>query len=129
VNFVVFSLVLWFSAKKQELQEPKTLWKKHILPVWGMGFLCDMIGAILTFGIYLIYVEIPGLMDLMNPHLFPGATLIAIPGMVFAGWLIYILNKKLTFRKSELDPAVIHKLCLHLAIWTTPYTMLIPLYW
>lgn len=129
VNFIVDSLVLWFSAKKQEIQEPKNLWKKHILPVWGLGFLCDLIGAGLTFVIYLIYVEIPGLLELMNPHFFPGATLISIPGTVLAGWLIYILNKKLTFRKSDLDAAAIHKFCLHLALWTAPYTMLIPLYW
>ena len=129
VNFAVDSLVLLLSARKQEIPEVKTLWKKHILPVWGLGFLCDLIGAGFIFLIYSIYVEIPGLFNIMNPMLFPGTCLISLPGVALAGWLIYILNKKLTFRKSQLDAAVIRKLCLHLALWTAPYTMLIPLYW
>lgn len=128
VNFLVDSLVLWLSAKKQEIQERKTLWKKHILPIWGIGFLCDLIGAGLIFLIYLIMVEIPGLVDVFNPILFPGTTIISLPGVLLAGVLIYWVNRKLTFRKSELDAAAIHRLCLHLAIFTAPYTMLIPLY-
>ena len=102
VNFGVDSLVLMLSARKQQVEDRKQLWKKHLWSVWGIGFL--------------------------NPVLFPGATITAIPGVILAGVLIYFLNKKLTFRKSTLDAAVIHKLCLHLAIFTVPYTMLIPLY-
>lgn len=128
VNFLVDSLVLWLSARHQKLDERLPLWKKHILPVWGIGFLSDLIGAGLIFGIYSIAVEIPALVEAMNPHLFPGTTLISIPGVILAGVLIYWLNKKLTFRSSSLDAAVIHKLCLHLALFTAPYTMLIPLY-
>ena len=123
-NFLIDSLVIWLSAKRQGLAEPCTLWKKHILPVWGIGFLSDLLGAGLIFLIYLAVAEIPGI----NPVLFPGTTLISIPGVALAGVLIYFLNKKLTFRKSQLDPAVIHRLCLHLAVFTAPYTMLIPLY-
>ena len=129
VNFGVDSLVLMLSARKQQVEDQKALWKKHILPVWGIGFLSDLIGAGLIFLVFLLFTSIPGLDDVLNPVLFPGTTLISIPGVALAGWLIYILNKKLTFRKSTLDPQVIHKLCLHLAIFTAPYTMLIPLYW
>ena len=124
VNFLVDSLVVLLSAKRQKLEMPKSLWKKHILPVWGIGFLSDLIGAGLTFGLYWLFAEIFNL----NVHLFPGATLISIPGTILAGVLIYFLNRKLTFRKSQLDPVAIHKLCLYLAIFTAPYTMLIPLY-
>ena len=124
VNFLVDSLVVLLSAKRQKLETPKALWKQHILPVWGIGFLSDLMGAGLTFGLYLLFGD---LLDL-NVHLFPGATLISIPGTILAGVLIYFLNRKLTFRKSQLDPVAIHKLCLHLAIFTAPYTMLIPLY-
>ena len=124
VNFVVDSLVILISAKCQKLVNLRGLWKKHILPVWGIGFLSDLLGAALTFGIYLPTAE----SSVVNVHFFPGATLISLPGVALAGVLIYFLNKKLTFRRSELDPAVIHRLCLHLAIFTAPYTMLIPLY-
>ena len=129
VNFGVDSLVLMLSARKQQVEDKKALWKKHILPVWGIGFLSDLIGAGLVFLIYLAVAESPLVDTFMNPVLFPGTTIISIPGVVLAGFMIYILNKKLTFRKSTLDAAVIHKLCLHLAIFTAPYTMLIPLYW
>ena len=128
VNFGVDSLVLMLSARKQQVEDKKALWKKHILPVWGIGFLSDLIGAGLVFLIYLAVAESPLVDTWMNPVMFPGATIMAIPGVIVAGFLIYILNKKLTFRKSTLDTAVIHKLCLHLALWTAPHTMLIPLY-
>ena len=129
VNFLVDSLVLCLSAKRQQVDERKTLWKKHILPVWGIGFLSDLIGAGLVFLIYLVVAESPLVDTWMNPVFFPGTCIISLPGVALAGWMIYLLNKKLTFRKSQLDPAVIHKICLHLAIFTAPYTMLIPLYW
>ena len=129
VNFGVDTLVLMLSARRQQVEDRKALWKKHILPVWGIGFLGDLIGAGLVFLIYLVVAESPLVDTWMNPVLFPGTTIISIPGVVLAGVMIYILNRKLTFRKSALDPAVIHKLCLHLAIFTAPYTMLIPLYW
>ena len=98
------------------------------LYVWGIGFLSDLIGAALLFPIFLLIGESPLVDGFLNPVLFPGATITAIPGVILAGFMIYFLNKKLTFRKSTLDAAVIHKLCLHLALWTAPYTMLIPLY-
>ena len=129
VNFGVDTLVLMLSARHQQVEDQKALWKKHILPVWGIGFLSDLIGAGLVFLIYLVVAESPLVDTWMNPVLFPGTTIISIPGVVLAGVMIYILNKKLTFRKSTLDAAVIHKLCLHLAVFTAPYTMLIPLYW
>ena len=128
VNFGVDSLVLMLSARRQQVEERKALWKKHILPVWGIGFLSDLIGAGLVFLLYLLVAESPLVDTFMNPVLFPGTTIISLPGAVLAGVMIYFLNKKLTFRKSELDPMVIHRLCLHLAIFTAPYTMLIPLY-
>ena len=128
VNFGVDTLVLMLSARRQQVEERKALWKKHILPIWGIGFLSDLIGAGLVFLIYLVVAESPLVDTWMNPVFFPGTTIISIPGVVLAGVMIYILNKKLTFRKSQLDPAVIHRLCLHLAIFTAPYTMLIPLY-
>ena len=128
VNFGVDSLVLMLSARKQQVEDRKALWKKHILPVWGIGFLSDLIGAALLFPIFLLIGESPLVDGFLNPVLFPGATITAIPGVILAGFMIYFLNKKLTFRKSTLDAAVIHKLCLHLAIFTAPYTMLIPLY-
>ena len=124
VNFLVDSLVLLLSARHQGLEDRVDLWKRRILPVWCIGFLCDIIGAGLIFGLYYLLADISPL----NLHLFPGTTLVSIPGVVLSGVLIYFLNKKLTFRRSALDALAVHKLCLHLAFFTAPYTMLIPLY-
>lgn len=122
-NFAIDSLVLYCSARRQEIGSRLELWKQTILSVWGIGFLCDFIGAAFTFGLYLPLNEIPDMIPLIT---FPGTTLISIPGLILAGVLIYFLNKKFSFRKSDLTPEQIHKLCLHLALWTAPYTMLIP---
>ena len=129
VNFIVDSLVVYFSARRQQIATPGAQWKKYILPVLGIGFLSDFLGAILVGLTNLFWLAV-GLdeIQLLNPIRFPGTTLISIPGVILAGFLIYFLNKKLTFRESDLTPEQIHKLCLHLALWTAPYTMLIPLY-
>lgn len=124
-NFIIDSLVLYGSARHQKLPERRNLWKKHILPIWGIGFLSDLIGAGLVFLIYMLLVEIPGVTNLI---LFPGTTLVSIPGVILAGVLIYVLNRLFTFRKSGLETEEIHKLCLHLAIFTAPYAFLIPIY-
>ena len=129
-NFVVDSLVVYLSARRQGLPDRLSLWKKHILPVWGLGFASDLIGAMVVVVLYFVWcgLDSMGIATEFNPILFPGTVLIALPGVILAGFMIYWLNRKLTFRKSELDPQAIHRLCLHLALWTAPYTMLIPLY-
>lgn len=130
VNFIVDSLVVYLSARRQGLSDRSGLWNKHILPVWVIGFLSDLIGAVLVVILYFVLcgLDILGIASYFNPILFPGTTLIALPGVILAGFMIYWLNRKLTFRNSDLDPQAIHRLCLHLALWTAPYTMLIPLY-
>ena len=129
VNFVVDSLVVYFSAQRQQLPDPGSIWKKHILSIWIAGFASDLVGAALVVLLYFGWcaLDIMGI-ELLNPILFPGTCIISLPGVFLAGWMIYMINKKVTFKNSDLDPAAIHKLCLHLALWTAPYTMLIPLY-
>ena len=128
VNFLVDSLVMYCSARQQGLENTRVLWKERILPVWGIGLLSDLIGAVLIFVIYLIVAAIPWFAEFLNPIRFPGTALISIPGVILSGIMIYFLNKNLTFRDSDLTSNQIHKLCLHLALWTAPYTMLISLY-
>lgn len=129
VNFLVDSLVILLSARHQRLEDTRALWKKSILPVWIIGFICDLAGAGLTVLLYFGWCLLDTMdIQLFNPILFPGTTLIAIPGLILSGILIYFVNKRFAFRKLDLDAATVHTLCLHLAIFTAPYTMLIPLY-
>lgn len=123
-NFLIDSLVIWLSARRQGL-EAKTVWKKRILSAWIFGFVSDFLGAGVVYVIYAALSVIPAVPNLIR---FPWTTLISIPGVIVAGVLIYFLNKKETFRKSGLDAAEIHRLCLRLAAFTAPYAMLIPIY-
>lgn len=124
INFLVDSLVLFLGARHQKLENRGKLWKKSILRIWIIGFICDILGALLIAALYFALCEIPQ----WNLVLFPGTTLISLPGVALAGVLIYFCNRKISFQKTDLTPEAIHKLSLLLAIATAPYTMLIPLY-
>lgn len=101
--------------------------EKSIVRIWLIGFLSDFIGAALIFVLMLAsdWLKLP-----FNLILFPATTIIAIPGVLLAGVLIFFLNKRFSFQKlqDELSGEQIHKLCLALAIFTAPYAMFIPLY-
>ena len=124
LNFGIDSLVLYLGARHQKLENKGSLWKKSILKIWLFGFLSDILGALLIVGLYFWLCEIPQ----WNLILFPGTTLLSIPGVALSGVLIYIFNRKFSFRNTDLTPEQIHKLSLLLAIATAPYTMMIPLY-
>ena len=126
VNFAIDSLVLCLAMKRQDLQNKMEKWKKSIWKVWVIGFLCDIIGALLILGLYFLLGET--LRISWKLILFPGTTLLSLPGVVLAGVLIYFVNRRFSFAKCELEPMQIHKISLALAIFTAPYAMLIPLY-
>lgn len=125
-NFIIDSLVLLAALAVFRCQAKPQVWKSSILKVWGFGFLADFIGAALVFALMLLLDKVaPGL----NTFHIPGGQLIVLPGIALAGVLIYFLNQKFSFRKTGLTPEEIHRLSLALAVWTAPYTMLIPSEW
>ena len=125
INFFVDSLVVLGTMAYFHYEGKKQVWKKSILRVWGIGFLSDMIGALLIFGIYSLVVSTVN----WEVHMPPLEQIITLPGIALAGVMIYYLNRKFAFRKTDLDPSQIHKICLALAVFTAPYTMLIPMSW
>ena len=102
-NFAFDSLVLVLAARWQKLTGIRRLWRQTILKVWLLGFAADILGALLNLAVYF------------------GVT-------ALAGWLIYRLDRRFAFRRTGLPAQTADRLCLALAIATTPYTMLIPLY-
>lgn len=125
-NFLVDSAVLFAAMTVFHLAEKKEIWKRSILPVWVVGFLSDFAGAALTFGLMLLTDQFtPG----WDTFLFPGGQLLVLPGIALAGVLIYFLNRRFSFRKTGLAAPDIHRLCLALALFTAPYTMLWPVEW
>lgn len=123
VNFAVDSLVLLLAAKHYKIENRFGLWKNSILKIWIIGFLCDFVGAGLCLGILLT------LSGIFNYDVgYYGVFVIAIPAVILSGVLIYFVNRCISFRKTGIDKALVNKLCLALAIFTAPYTMLIPMY-
>lgn len=124
-NFVIDSLILYLAMKRQNVTQPKEVWKRSILRIWGIGFLCDLLGA----GLILVIELLQDALHLhWNTFLFPGATLVALPGVILAAFLIYLLDRRFAFTNCPLDKSQIPKLSLALSIFTAPYAMLIPLY-
>ncbi len=126
VNFAVDSLVLCFAMKLRGLQDKLQIWKKSIWKIWAIGFFSDVVGALLILGLYELLGEVFKVR--WNLILFPGTTLLSLPGVALGGVLIYFLNKRFSFGKCGLDAAAVRKLSLALAIFTAPYAMLIPIY-
>lgn len=125
-NFVIDSLVLLAVLAVLGCEGKGRVWKSSILPVWGIGFASDLIGAGVTLGLaYLLNWLAPQ----WNTFLFPGGQLLVLPGILTAGVLIYRLNRRFSFRKSGLTPEKVRRLSLALAVFTAPYTMLIPTEW
>lgn len=124
-NFVIDSLMLCLAMRQLEISGRREIWRKSIFRIWAVGFLSDFLGALLTLGLMLLIDAFHLSWDV---YLFPGTTLLAIPGIVLSGILIYALNKRYAFAKCISNERQIHKLSLALAIFTAPYAMLIPLY-
>lgn len=124
-NFVIDSLVLVITMNVFRLENKLSVWKHSILKVWIVGFVSDFIGAAAILGIMLV---VDSVIPRFNTMLFPGTTLISLPGAVLAGVLIYFLNRRFSFTKCGLSAAQIQKLSLALAVFTAPYAMMIPLY-
>lgn len=124
-NFIIDSLVLWLAMRRLGIAECRAVWKQSIVRIWGIGFLSDILGALLTFGLFLLIDAAHLSWDV---YLFPGTTLLAIPGVIVSAILICILNKRYAFTKCTLDETQKRKLSFALAVFTAPYAMLVPLY-
>ena len=124
-NFLIDSLVLYLASKYLRIREYLPLWQRSIPRIWGIGFVGDFLGALLILALELIRNE---LFPEWNTFYFPGATLIALPGVAISVLCIFFLDRRYAFVKTDLDELTVTKLSRILAIFTAPYAMLIPLY-
>lgn len=125
-NFLIDSVVLLFAMTYWGYPNRVKTWKSSILKIWVIGFVSDILGALLTFGLTYVLLALGGYYGDML--CFPVCQLLALPGIVLAAILISILNR-LSFRRTPLEAGQIHKLCFALAVFTAPYTMLLPTEW
>lgn len=115
INFIVDSLVILITMKAIGVKYKGKMYRKSILKVWIFGFIADMIGA-------------GALLGAMYADIFLGDEIyITLPAMLIAALFIFIFNYKISFK--EYDKATRLKMAINLAIFTAPYTFLIPISW
>ena len=66
------------------------LWKRCIFRIWVIGFISDILGALLILAVALLVDKI---CPEWNTFYFPGATLIAVPGVLLSAVGIFLLTK------------------------------------
>ncbi len=117
INFVVDSIVILISMRAMRIADKKTLYKKSILKVWIFGFVADIIGALCILGAMYFFR-----LDIRGDELF-----LTIPALLVAAIFIFIFNYAISFKSYEKGTRL--RMALNLAIFTAPYTFLIPLNW
>lgn len=139
VNFGIDSAVLLLACACLKLGDKKRVWKASILKIWLFGFAADLLaGALLllatVFPNFLGQAgdwwneQIAGPIT-ANPFSSVWALLFVLLMVAFAGLIIYLLNRRFSFRKLDLPARTVHRLSLTLAIVTAPYVLLVPTVW
>ena len=116
INFIVDSLVLIIAAKAMGIFKDG-IYKKHILKVWIFGFLADIMGALYMIGMMLSFAK-----DTQ-----PDDFCLTVPATIIAAVLIFVFNYLISFR--DIDKRERFKMAIAFAVFTAPYTFLIPLSW
>lgn len=139
-NFIIDSIVMLISFKVLNSVEVtdisiKELFKKSIVKVWCLGFLADIIGALILLALTsgeIPFLKIPNKIEhavFLNPFENIWGFSIVFACMIIASILIYIFNYNITFKKVIEEKALKVKLSLIFAIATAPWTFLIPTKW
>ena len=122
-NLALDSLVIFLAAACRKLPEKGKLWKKSILRVWLLGFVCDGAGALCTA---LLWALAQGAIGRHAPPPFTFYTG-AVPGISLSGVLLYWASRKVSFSLTGLQGKELHSMSLAIALGTAPYLMLLPL--
>lgn len=132
LNFIIDSIVVLITKKVLKIENIFANYKKIILKVWGFGFLADFIGAFFLFVMSSLFsdLDIPIRYNIdYNPFGNIYALLITLFGILVAGILIFIFNKKICFKKIDITEKQKFILSLVMAIVTAPYMFLLPVTW
>ncbi len=129
LNFIIDSLVILAAEKALKIDEIFSKYKKVILKAWAFGFIADFIGALFLFGVsnLLDHLKIPITYHIAyNPFGNVYAFLVTILGILIASILIYVFDKKISFKKVEWSEREKKIMALVMAIATAPYLFLLP---
>lgn len=139
-NFIIDLLVVFLTLKFIKAENIKFAIKKSIFKVWVFGFISDIIGVLPLFVIQFIPFDIETGFGKwwyeyilnpinMNPFSSLPAFVIVLLCVLLAGYFIYLFNRKVCLKKTELDDGQKHRLALSLAIFTAPYVLFLPTSW
>ena len=132
---IIQSIVLIGALKHLQFDDVSKIWRKSILWNTFYGFLSYLVAAGL-FSITLFVRSdnsvgkwfIANVSDplIQNPFSNVFALLYALLVLLITGLLIFVANRAISFRKTELNPLGVKKVSLYLAIFTAPYVVLLP---
>lgn len=148
-NFAVDSLVLCLGMRRLALADKRAFYRRHIWKIWGCGFLGDLPGALLMLTAMLIsdWVWVPevgregqspvwnflyenitgGVMA--NPFSNIWAFLWVTAAVAVSALCLYWLNRKLVYRRTELEEKQKKRLSLLMALVTAPWVFYLPTVW
>ncbi len=129
MNTIIDFVVALLSMKSLKITDAFEKAKKSLLKIVTIGFFSDFIGALVLFLTISLsnspFVESAA----WNPFANLPSILVTLVAIVIAAILIYFLNYYFSFNKVDIADKDKKKIALYLAIFTAPYTFLIPTMW
>ena len=120
-NLLIDGLIVYIVLKLNKVEFLSNNFTKTVFKVFLLGYLADIIGAIILIGIYSLFEPTIGYYHIWNN---PLSVIVHLIVVGFVGYLIYMFNKYM-LNKTIIDEIVIFRLALSLAIITAPWTFLI----
>jgi len=133
LNYLIDLLVTTLAMKRVGVADYRKKALNRTLEICLIGFLSDFIGAAFLLLAYYVIGQfksdfasgiIYGLGWALYNNIF--AVIIVLIGIAIAGVSIYFLNVRVLRKDKELSIDQVKKIALYLAIFTAPYTFLIP---
>lgn len=124
-NFIIDSIVLLILLKIKKKENKKDIWKGCILKVWAFGMLADIIGGAVLVAISIFLEKIrryeASNAIIFNPWANPLSAVSVLFCMALSSVLIYLFDKKISFKKVFDDESDRRCFALAFAVITTPW--------
>lgn len=132
-NFIIDTIVLVVALMVTKVGKVYEIYMGSILKVWLLGFVADIVGALLLIGIQFLPIsgKIGEIVSAVayNPFRNVFAILIVIIAIAISAFAIYWLNMRYTFKNQKIEEKSKKKICVILAICTAPYLFFYPTEW
>lgn len=133
-NFIVDSLVIIGWTKVKKISDWKSVWSKSIWRLWIFGFIADFAAAGLLFALFYLWMALSSItnqewmVDASDVIMYGwGSFFYGISGALIGGLIIYQLDRRWAFTKTNLAPAQKKNAAFWMAIITAPWLLSIPI--